>query len=181
MTPRLRVQHPQPRYVLWRQYGVSGLLLSALHHICLNNPFLCLLISTGLFHFSYLWCATRLCFEALSDSVISAPSAALFENFSGHLLSQLRSYTFSYISPLSLKVFLSYRSCRGAVTLLKGMGDIIFQLNKEKTEVLVCAPDRFMSKVMETLDGFAIFAKSFSCGVTRLLLWKFISQVCSCF
>lgn len=55
------------------------------------------------------------------------------------------------------------------------MGDIIFQLNKEKTEVLVCAPDRFMSKVMETLDGFAIFAKSFSCGVTRLTLEVHIS------
>lgn len=89
VSPRLRVQHPQPRYVLWRQEKTWDAVLSALHHICLNNPFLCLLISTGLFHFSYLWCATRLCFEALSDSVISAPSAALSENFSGHLLSQL--------------------------------------------------------------------------------------------
>lgn len=42
------------------------------------------------------------------------------------------SYTFSYIFPLSLKDFLSCRSCRGALTLLKGWVTLFSNLIKKK-------------------------------------------------
>lgn len=38
--------------------------------------------------------------------------------------------------------------------------DNFLQLNTEKTGVLVCGPDRFVPKVMETLDSFVTVAKS---------------------
>lgn len=71
--------------------------------------------------------------------------------------------TFSYICLLSSKMFTSYRSRLDSV-----MVDNFLQLNEAKTEVLDCAPDKFVPKVMETLGPLATFANSSirNCGGT---------------
>lgn len=40
------------------------------------------------------------------------------------------------------------------------MDDNFLQLNEEKTKVLVCAPDKFVPKIMENLGPLATFGKS---------------------
>lgn len=62
------------------------------------------------------------------------------------------------------------------------MADNFFQLKNEKSEVLVFAPDRFVSKVMETLGRRATFAKSGTWfDSTFTLDARFKSRVCSGF
>lgn len=71
---------------------------------------------------------------------------SLFNTFSTLLGCYATQMTVSCISSLSSKIFLSYRYSKSC-----WMVDNFLQPNEEKTEVLVCALDRFMPEVMEGL------------------------------